>query len=97
MMVSIQVDASYRTMENGRLRKESRVFFPRAKPFYRVTSAHSRPPQFLSVVYCPGSHSIDFTITIAYKRPVEIYLNGDVFLLIFTGWGHLFMARRDSN
>lgn len=64
MTVSIQVDASYRTMENGRLRKESRVFFPRAKPFYRVTSAHSRPPQSLSIVCCPESHSVDFTITI---------------------------------
>lgn len=63
MTVSIQVDASYRTMENGRLRKESRVFFPKSKAFLS-TSAHSRPPQFLSIVCYPGSHSVDFTITI---------------------------------
>ncbi len=41
MTVSIQVDASYRTMENGRLRKESRVF-SKSKAFLS-TSAHSPP------------------------------------------------------
>lgn len=62
MTVSIQVDASYRTMENGRLRKESRVFSQ--EQAFLWTSAHSRPPQFLSIVCYPGSHSVDFTITI---------------------------------
>lgn len=95
MMVSIQVDASYRTMENGRLRKESRVFSQEQSLFIVWLLRTPAHPSFSR-----SSTALGLTQSISqspYKRSVEIYLNGDVFLLIFTGWGHLFMARRDSN